>query len=101
MTEAAARDAAVERYLSAAGDPEDSNTSSDTSRGQRATGRELDYKVELWDVSESYVERVLAITAHGSIGYAAYYAAIKEYPERYLTLCHKGGILSRSGGRRH
>lgn len=56
---------------------------------------DLPYKVELWDATRTSVETVLAVTANGSIGYAAYYAATREYPERYVTLRHKNSIVSR------
>lgn len=58
----------------------------------------LPYKVELWDVDKKSVEQILAVTASGSIGYAAYYAAAREYPDRYVTLRHKNGIVARSHG---
>ncbi|MBV8651674.1 MAG: hypothetical protein JO255_09425 [Alphaproteobacteria bacterium] len=63
-----------------------------------ATGEDLPYKIELWDSAKTSVEQVLAMTANGSIGYAAYYAATREYPDRYITLRHKGGIVSRWNG---
>jgi hypothetical protein len=47
------------------------------------------------------VEQVLAVTANGSIGYAAYYAAAREYPDRYVTLRHKNAIISRSNPPQH
>jgi hypothetical protein len=60
------------------------------------SGREdLPYKVELWDEGKQSVEQVLAVTASGSIGYAAFYAATREYPHRYITLRHKNSIISR------
>ena len=62
---------------------------------------ELPYKVELWDVNRNSVEAVLAVTANGSIGYAAYYAATREYPDRYVTLRHKNSIVSRWNGPGH
>lgn len=69
---------------------------------QATAGREdLPYKVELWDLSRSGVELVLAVTANGSIGYAAYYAAVREYPDRYVTLRHKNSIVSRSNPPQH
>jgi hypothetical protein len=101
MTQAAVNRPSAARYLFASGEPEDGGAPDNASQGRGALGRELDYRVELWDTTESHIEQVLAVTAHGSIGYAAYYAAIKEYPERHVVLRHKGGILSRSGGRRH
>ena len=67
-----------------------------------ASGREdLPYKVELWDEGKQSVEQVLAVTASGSIGYAAFYAATREYPERYITLRHKNSIVARSNGPGH
>jgi hypothetical protein len=61
-----------------------------------AAGREdLPYKVELWDEAKQTVEQLLAVTASGAIGYAAFYAATREYPTRYITLRHKNSIVSR------
>jgi len=74
-------------------DPDDSPpTASD-----RATAPhdDLPYRVELWNGARSAVEQVLAVTAHSSIGYAAYHAATREYPDRYVTLRHRNRILSR------
>lgn len=80
--------------------PDDS--ASETPFGPRPTEREdLPYKVELWDDAKSSVEQVLAVTANGSIGYAAYYAATREFPNRYVTLRHKNRIVSRWNGPGH
>jgi hypothetical protein len=69
---------------------------------QDTAGREdLPYKVELWDEAKRGVERVLAVTVSGSIGYAAYYAATREYPQRYVSLRHKNRIVSRSNPPEH
>ena len=62
---------------------------------------DLPYRVELWDQPKAAVERVLAVTISGSIGYAAYYAATREFPERYITLRHKNRIVSRWNGPGH
>ena len=62
---------------------------------------DLPYRVELWDAAKQSVEQVLAVTASASIGYAAYYAATREHPDRYITLRHKGGIVSRWNGPDH
>jgi hypothetical protein len=64
-------------------------------------GEDLPFKVELWDEAKNSVEQVLAITANGSIGYAAFYAATREFPHRYVTLRHKHSIVSRWNGPRH
>jgi hypothetical protein len=87
--------------FSPAGDPDDD------ARGKPGVGRgavereDLPYKVELWDLSRTHVELVLAITANGSIGYAAYYAATREHPDRYVTLRHKNRIVSRWNEAKH
>jgi hypothetical protein len=62
---------------------------------------DLPYSVELWDAAKLSVEQVLAVTANGSIGYAAYFGAIREYPTRYITLRHKHRILSSWNGPGH
>ena len=65
-------------------------------------GREdLPYRVELWDPAKKSVEQVLAVTSSGSIGYAAYYAATREHPERYITLRHKTNTIARWNGPEH
>ena len=66
------------------------------------TGREdLPYKVEVWDEAGHGVEQVLAVTASGSIGYAAYYAATREFPTRRITLRHKNRVMSQWDGSEH
>ena len=69
--------------------------------GQPTPREDLPYRVELWDASKQEVEQVLAVTVNASIGYAAYYAATREHPDRYITLRHKGGIVSRWNGPDH
>ena len=64
----------------------------------KAESDELPYRVELWDEQRRAVEQVLAVSANGSIGYAAYYAATREYPGRYITLRHKNNVISRWNG---
>jgi hypothetical protein len=62
---------------------------------------DLAYKVELWNEARTSVEQVLAVTANGSIGYAAYYEATRQFPTRYITLRHKNRVVSRWNARRH
>jgi hypothetical protein len=75
-------------------DPDDAapDAGSDRSTSPRD---DLPYRVELWNEDRTSVEQVLAVTAHSSIGYAAYYAATREYPDRYVTLRHRNRVLSR------
>lgn len=79
--------------------------SDDPSNGEGAGGlpglpasdsnEDLPYRVELWQQDRHGVEIVLAVTASASIGYAAFYAASREYPERLVSLRHKGRFISR------
>lgn len=62
---------------------------------------ELPYKVEVWDETAAFVEHVVAVSANPAIGFAAYYAAAREFPGRDVTLRFKGRILSRWTGRTH
>jgi hypothetical protein len=73
------------------------------SRSDRPAAKheDLPYKVELWDETKQSVEQVLAMTASGSIGFAAYYAAAREYPQRYVALRHNNSIIARSNAPRH
>jgi hypothetical protein len=93
---------ALPPYKLSPGDVPEDGPSDRARFDRRANEREdLPYKVELWDEAKKNVEQVLAMTANGSIGYAAYYAATREYPHRYITLRHKGGIVSRWNGPEH
>ena len=73
----------------------------DSSNHSTASHDDLPYKVELWNEDRTAVEQVLAVTARSSIGYAAYYAATREYPDRYVTLRHRSRVLSRWNVQQH
>ena len=60
---------------------------------------DLLYKVEVFDEDGAFVERILAVSVSPAIGYAAFYAAIREYPARAITLRHRASVLSRWTGR--
>jgi hypothetical protein len=62
---------------------------------------DLPYRVELWNPERTAVEQVLAITANASIGYSAFYAAARDYFDRYITLRHKTSIINRWNGPPH
>jgi hypothetical protein len=66
-----------------------------------AEGEDLPYKVEVWDEAGQFVEQVVAVSVSASIGYAAYYAATREYAGRAITLRHKGRVISRWAGHPH
>jgi hypothetical protein len=79
----------------AAGSEHDEGSHGTTPSGRDSPKHEeLPFKVELWDEARCTVEQVLALTASGSIGYAAYFAATREYPDRYVTLRHKNSFVS-------
>jgi hypothetical protein len=67
----------------------------------RLEREDLPYKVEVWDEAKAAVEQLLAVTASPSIGYAAYYAATREFPNRFITLRHKNSVISRWNGPPH
>ena len=69
--------------------------------GFPAEGDDLAYKVEVWDDAGEFVEQVVAVTVSPAIGYAAYYAAAREYAGRLVTLRHNSAIISRWTGRAH
>jgi hypothetical protein len=62
---------------------------------------DLPYKVEVWDEAGQFVEQVVAVSASPAIGYAAYYAATREFAGRAITLRHLSRVLSRWAGRSH
>lgn len=64
-------------------------------------GDDLPYKVEVWDEAGKAVEQVVAVSVSPAIGYAAYYAATREYPGRAITLRHKTTVISRWTGKAH
>jgi hypothetical protein len=83
------------RLGSADDDPRDNDSGKPAREATPQEHEDLPFKVELWDEARASVEQVLAVTANGSIGYAAYYAATREYPDRYITLRHKNSIISK------
>jgi hypothetical protein len=64
-------------------------------------GEDLPYKVEVWDESGKFVDQVVAVSVSPAIGYAAYFAATREYPGRSITLRHKSTVISRWTGKAH
>jgi hypothetical protein len=89
------------RLLPSGSPPEDGPPTARAVGKFQAEQDELPYMVELWDEAKRTVEQVLAVTSSGSIGYAAYYAATREYVDRYVTLRHKNNIISRWNGPTH
>jgi hypothetical protein len=82
-------------------DREDGNPGSRSSGEVPAEREDLPYKVEIWNETGAAVEQVVAMTANASIGYAAYYAATREFPDRHITLRHKNSIVARWSGPTH
>ena len=83
-------------WLAPGADPKDSSFRRARSYRSDRAHDELPYRVELWDEDRRAVELVLAVTAHGSIGYAAYHAAVREYPNRCVTLRLNNRTIARS-----
>jgi hypothetical protein len=80
------------------GDREDGLPRGAPSRPSPVDREDLPYKVEIWNESGAAVEQVVAVTANASLGYAAYYAATREYPDRHITLRHKNSVVARWSG---
>ena len=78
-------------------DPDDDPTRAAPFDRTPAGREDLPYRVEVWNETKTVVEQVLAVTANASIGYAAYYAAIREHPDRLVTLRHRKSVVARSG----
>jgi hypothetical protein len=91
---------AVHRFHSGDSPPDDAPTPMPFT-GFPLDGDELPYRVELWDDEGTAVEQVVAVSASPAIGYAAYYAATREYPGRPITLRHRSRVLSRWAGSAH
>jgi hypothetical protein len=82
-------------------DPESGPGSPVWGRQQPYEHEDLSYKVEVWNAAKTAIETVVAMTVSASIGYAAYYAATREFSDRYITLRHKNSIISRWNGPGH
>ena len=80
---------------------DDDNATPSPFGGFPSPGEDLPYKVEVWDADGRAVEMVVAISISPAIGYAAYYAATREYLGRAITLRHKGRVISRWTGPAH
>jgi hypothetical protein len=66
-----------------------------------AEADDLAYRVEVWDETGKFVEQLVAVSVTPAIGYAAYFAATREYPGRSITLRHKTTVISRWSGKTH
>ena len=87
--------------LGSSDDREDGLPRGVPSRPMPSDREELPYKIEIWNEAGASVEQVVAVTANASIGYAAYYAATREYPDRHITLRHKNSVVARWSGAKH
>ena len=74
---------------------EDGSDPQRAAAGRIAGGDDLPFRVEVWNETGEFVVLTLAMTASASIGYAAYYEAISQYPNRYITLRHKDRVVAR------
>jgi len=89
------------RLAPPAGDREDGAPKSSSSRPIPVDREDLPYKIEIWNEAGASVEQIVAVTANASIGYAAYYAATREFPDRHITLRHKNSVVARWSGPKH
>ncbi|MGA0606962.1 hypothetical protein ACO2Q0_13285 [Phenylobacterium sp. VNQ135] len=63
----------------------------------RAGEAELPYRLDLWDEAGQEVVQVLAFSSTSGIGYAAYYAAMREHLGRHITLSRDDRVIATSG----
>ncbi|HEY8573531.1 hypothetical protein [Phenylobacterium sp.] len=91
----------VHQFHCPADPPDDDGGTASPLGGFPTEGEDLPYKVEVWDESGAFVEQVVAVSVSPAIGYAAYYAATREFPGRSITLRHKSSVISRWTGRAH
>jgi hypothetical protein len=89
------------RFASVDDDSEPDDADEVSSSIPSAQHEDLPYKVELWDAGKAAVEQLLAVSRNGSIGYAAFYEATRQFPNRYITLRHNGRVVSRFNGPTH
>jgi hypothetical protein len=61
---------------------------------------DLRFRVELWDRAGRVAEEVLAVLASASIGYAAFYAAVRDYPDRVIVFRDGKRMLISTGNPR-
>jgi hypothetical protein len=87
--------------LVASGDREGGNPAGQSGGPAPLERDDLPYKVEIWNEAGAAVEQIVAVTANASIGYAAYYAATREFPDRHITLRHKNSVVARWSGPKH
>jgi hypothetical protein len=85
----------IPRLFMAGSGEEDPAEQPQRQSGAPGKGEDLPYRVEVWSEDHKSVEQTLAMTANGSIGYAAYYEATREYPDRYVVLRHKNRFVAR------
>ena len=62
---------------------------------KRSPADDFAYKVELWDEQRRAVEQVVAVATSAAIAHAAFYAAAREFGDRYITLNHRGAVINR------
>ena len=96
----AARAAAFRLLLSAESMPPSELQLGD-GRDDRSKAREFSFRLELWDASRQAVELVLAVAISPAIAFAAFNAALIEYPRRYITLRRGNRIVTSSDGVLH
>jgi hypothetical protein len=97
----ASKSASAHVWLASSGDPEDNRIGRRASPPNPTEREDLPYKVEIWNEAGGAVEQVIAVTANASIGYAAYYAATREFPDRRITLRHKNSVVASWNGPKH
>jgi hypothetical protein len=56
---------------------------------------DLSFLIEVWDDRFEAVDSLVAVAATPATAYAAFYAAVREYPGREITLRREGHVMCR------
>jgi hypothetical protein len=85
----------MKSYFGAAGEPPGDEDGQPHGGGVDAGSEVLPYRVEVWDDAGGSVEHVVALLRNRSVGWAAFYAATEQYPDRVVIYRDQFSELAR------
>ena len=77
-------------------DPDKDEAEAFPANGVRPSGEELPYDIELWDLPQVQVEKVLARASSAQLARAIFMAAQSEHLGRHIVLRRGKEIIARS-----
>ena len=60
----------------------------------RGQDDELSFSIELWDAGGLFPKTLVAVAQTPGVAYAAYYAAVREHPDKDVVLKQRGRSLN-------